>query len=92
MNLLRFTASPAACLLSAVLFFTAPMVPAADAGGQTLLPDPPEGTGQTTAVLLEIPESRFQFDPVPEGTELHHDFKLINRGTVPVTILNVRTG
>jgi hypothetical protein len=39
-----------------------------------------------------VPESRYEFAPVLDGTEITHDFILQNRGTAPVTIEKVRTG
>jgi hypothetical protein len=39
-----------------------------------------------------VPESRFQFAPVLDGTEIKHDFIVQNNGTVPLTIKKVRTG
>jgi hypothetical protein len=39
-----------------------------------------------------IPKSRYEFDPVLDGTEITHDFIVQNRGTAPLTIEKVRTG
>jgi hypothetical protein len=41
---------------------------------------------------LEVPESRFNFETVVDGTEVYHDFVLRNTGTSPVHINDVRTG
>ena len=46
-------------------------------------------TGQPTAVL---PEIQYEFKPVPEGTQIHHDLKIQNKGTAPLNIEKVRTG
>ena len=39
-----------------------------------------------------VPESRFQFAPVLDGTEITHDFIVQNKGIAPLTIEKVRTG
>ena len=39
-----------------------------------------------------VPESRFKFGPILEGTEIIHDFIVQNKGTAPLKIEKVRTG
>ena len=39
-----------------------------------------------------VPESRYKFGPVLEGTEINHDFIVQNKGTSPLNIEKVRTG
>jgi hypothetical protein len=39
-----------------------------------------------------VPETRYKFDPVLEGTEITHDFIVQNKGTAPLKIEKVRTG
>ena len=39
-----------------------------------------------------VPETRYEFGPVLEGTDITHDFILKNRGTTPLKIEKVRTG
>ena len=39
-----------------------------------------------------VPETQFTFQPVVEGTEVVHDFVILNKGTDALSILNVRTG
>ena len=39
-----------------------------------------------------VPESRFEFPPVLDGTEITHDFIVQNKGAAPLTIEKVRTG
>jgi hypothetical protein len=39
-----------------------------------------------------VPESRFKFGPVLEGTEITHDFIVQNKGTSQLKIEKVRTG
>ena len=45
---------------------------------------------QTPSVL--IPESRYTFSPVLDGTEITHDFIIQNKGDAPLAIEKVRTG
>jgi hypothetical protein len=46
-------------------------------------------TGQPIAVL---PEIQYEFKPVPEGTQIHHGFKIQNKGTAPLNIEKIKTG
>lgn len=46
-------------------------------------------TGQPVAVL---PEIQYEFKPVPEGTQIHHGFKILNKGTATLNIEKIRTG
>jgi hypothetical protein len=46
--------------------------------------------GPTPSVF--IPEKAFEFQPVIEGEKVVHDFSIINKGTLPLLITNVRTG
>jgi hypothetical protein len=39
-----------------------------------------------------FPERSYEFQPVIEGTQVTHDFKIQNRGTAALLISNVRTG
>ena len=39
-----------------------------------------------------FPEKQYEFDVVPDGTEITHVFKIQNKGTAPLDILKVRTG
>jgi hypothetical protein len=39
-----------------------------------------------------LDSKNFEFDPVPEGTSVIHDFIIYNRGTLPLNIHKVRTG
>jgi hypothetical protein len=39
-----------------------------------------------------VPETRYKFGPVLEGTEITHDFIVQNKGTAPLKIETVRTG
>lgn len=52
------------------------------------------GTEKNTRNLqtVFVPESRYKFDPVLEGTEIKHDFIVQNKGAAPLNIEKVRTG
>ncbi len=39
-----------------------------------------------------VPESRFTFAPVTDGTEITHDFAIQNKGTALLKIESVKTG
>lgn len=65
-------------LASCILFFET-----ASLGRENKTPDLPS---------VFVPESRFQFAPVLDGTEITHDFIVQNKGIAPLTIEKVRTG
>ena len=39
-----------------------------------------------------LPEKSYQFQPVPEGTEITHTFKIQNKGSAPLQILKIIPG
>jgi hypothetical protein len=39
-----------------------------------------------------VPETKFTFQPVVEGTEVVHDFVILNKGVDMLSVLNVKTG
>ena len=41
---------------------------------------------------VEVPQFRYEFESVVEGSEVVHTFVLKNRGTAPLEIQRVRTG
>lgn len=49
-------------------------------------------TESPTGPKVDIPESVYEFPPVPEGTPVVHDFILYNRGDQPLDILKVKAG
>jgi hypothetical protein len=65
-------------LTSCILFFET-----ASLGTENKSPDSPS---------VFVPESRFEFAPVLDGTEITHDFIVQNKGTAPLAIEKVRTG
>lgn len=44
------------------------------------------------ALSYSLPETRYTFQPVVEGTEIVHEFIIQNKGTDTLSILNVKTG
>ena len=51
-------------------------------------------SGETAAgqPAVALPEMKFEFDPVVDGTEINHAFLIRNTGTAPLAILQVKTG
>ena len=47
------------------------------------------GTGEPS---VQVPETRYNFAPVPEGTVVSHDFTVKNKGTAPLEITSVKSG
>jgi hypothetical protein len=43
-------------------------------------------------ISYALPETQFTFQPVVEGTEVVHDFVILNKGTDVLSVLNVKTG
>ena len=41
---------------------------------------------------IMIPDPLYTFEPVVDGTEVVHDFRVYNRGTGPLAIQKVQTG
>jgi len=39
-----------------------------------------------------FPQTTYEFEPVVEGTRVIHEFRIQNRGSVPLKIEKVRTG
>jgi hypothetical protein len=53
----------------------------------------PPGAGRPGAeAAVFFPQKAFEFDPVIEGVKVVHDFTVVNRGSVPLLINDVRTG
>jgi hypothetical protein len=53
-------------------------------------------TGEDTRVKPSpsayFPQTDYQFSPIPEGTEITHDFIIQNRGDAPLVVKKVKTG
>jgi hypothetical protein len=43
-------------------------------------------------IQYSIPEKNFIFQPVVDGTEVVHDFVILNKGTEALSIFNVKAG
>ena len=39
-----------------------------------------------------LPELKYEFDPVVDGTQITHDFVIKNTGNGPLAVHNVKTG
>jgi len=53
-------------------------------------PAPAPGSAGSPAIFF--PEKVFEFQPVVDGVKVVHDFVVMNKGTTPLLIENVRTG
>ncbi len=53
-------------------------------------PAPAPGSGGSPAIFF--PEKVFEFQPVVDGVKVVHEFAVMNKGTTPLLIENVRTG
>ncbi|EKD38821.1 MAG: hypothetical protein ACD_75C00599G0002 [uncultured bacterium] len=49
-------------------------------------------TGTPAGPRVELPETIYEFPPVPEGVPVVHDFVIFNRGDQPLDILKVKAG
>ena len=73
---------------------TAPQTPL-DQSTQAVKPDPQkEETENTTDGVPElfIPEKSYQFENVPAGQTVTHDFVVLNKGSALLRITRVKTG
>lgn len=82
-----------------MLAFTATMVLLWVAAATTWASDGKDSTGQepsaVTAVqnpVAEMPELKYEFDPVVDGTQVTHGFTIKNTGDAPLAITQVKTG
>jgi hypothetical protein len=48
--------------------------------------------GRSGSPAIFFPEKVFEFQPVVDGVKVVHDFVVMNQGTTPLLIENVRTG
>jgi len=44
------------------------------------------------APVAFLPEKQFEFQSVPDGTQVTHEFKILNKGNATLEIKKVRTG
>lgn len=47
---------------------------------------------QSNAPKIQLPENSFDFKEVYEGSDIEHSFKVLNKGTKPLSIDKVETG
>jgi len=52
----------------------------------------PAAGGSTPGAPVFFPEKTFEFQPVIEGAKVIHDFIVMNQGSAPLVISDVRTG
>lgn len=50
------------------------------------------GGGSASGASVFFPEKTFEFQPVIDGAKVVHDFVVMNRGSAPLVISDVRTG
>jgi hypothetical protein len=48
--------------------------------------------GSEPGASVFFPEKTFEFQPVIEGAKVIHDFVVMNKGSAPLVISDVRTG
>jgi len=53
---------------------------------------PAQVTGSAGSPAVFFPEKVYEFQPVVDGVKVVHDFVVMNKGTTPLLINNVRTG
>lgn len=75
----------AVMILTLLLIAGASSAYAENPGMQT----PNDASGTPSAV---IPDGNYEFEPVLEGAEVIHEFKVLNTGTAPLEIERIKTG
>jgi hypothetical protein len=55
-------------------------------------PASPAAGGSMPGAAVFFPEKTFEFQPVIEGAKVIHDFIVMNQGSAPLVISDVRTG
>lgn len=83
---MRFNRSVAAAIRAAVI---ACLVCAGAAQAQTAATA--RGASKAEASVF-FPRKAFEFEPVIEGVKVVHDFEVLNKGSAPLLINDVRTG
>ncbi len=73
-----------------VVWVAAATVGASD-GKDSISQAPSAATATATPVVM-LPELKFEFDPVVDGTEVVHGFAIKNTGNGPLAINRVKTG
>ena len=82
-----------------IISFTAAMVMLWVATATTWASDGKESTAQEPSAVqaiqnpvVELPELKYEFDPVVDGTQITHGFTVRNPGDAPLAITQVKTG
>ncbi len=82
-----------------MLAFTATLVMLWAAAAITGASDGKDSTDQASSAVAAIekpgavlPELKYEFDPVVDGTQVTHDFAIKNTGDGPLAITQVKTG
>lgn len=84
---------PYVVVLATVIALLAGMVGiAAAAGNEHIAVKSPATEEPTKAPKAIIPDPKFVFDPVVDGTQVSHDFSIKNTGDGPLAISRVKTG
>jgi hypothetical protein len=83
---MRFNRSVAAAISAAVVSC---LVCVGAAPAQTAAPG---RGGSMPRASVFFPQKAFEFEPVIEGVKVVHDFDVVNKGSAPLLINDVRTG
>ncbi len=82
-----------------VLAFTATLVMMWAAAANTGASDSKDSTAQEPSAVaamqkpgVVLPELKYEFDPVVDGTQVTHDFAIKNTGNGSLAITQVKTG
>ena len=82
-----------------ILAFTATIVMLLAAATFTCASEDKASTGQASSAVAAIekpgvmlPELKYEFDPVVDGSQITHDFAIKNTGNGPLAITQVKTG
>ena len=82
-----------------IVAFTATLVMLWAAAAITCASEDKDSTGQASSAVAAIekpgvvlPELKYEFDPVVDGTQITHDFAIKNTGNGPLAITQVKTG
>ena len=51
-----------------------------------------QGQGQAGVPMIVVEEPTYDFGQVSEGEVVTHDFRVVNKGTAPLEIKNVKPG
>lgn len=72
--------------------WTPPAEAADQVGADAAAPSAASDGATAGQPAVALPEVKFEFEPVVDGTEITHDFLIRNSGTAPLAIQQVKTG